>query len=347
MTAQANSTPSNSPKRMGNFFEMLSRNRQTILLIIVFIALFTFFSMTEKKFLTARNITSMGFQLPEIGVLSLAMMITILTGGINLSVNATSNMAAVIAGLYLVRTVPKEASEIQIWVSLTIAMFIVLLVGLISGLLNGFLIGYIRVPPILATLATMTFFTGISTGLTGGATVTGFPEQVAIIGSKSVVGIPIPFLIFFGLSALMYVLLTRTSFGFKVRMLGTNPVAANFTGIDTQMVLLKVYAVSGILSSITGVLIMGRTMSAAYEYGTTTYVLLTILIAVLAGVVPGFGSVVDVFIAVLILQVLSSGFTMQLAGIRGSSFFKDFAWGVLLIIIFIVNYLTRLRASKG
>jgi len=92
---------------------------------------------------------------------------------------------------------------------------------------------------------------------------------------------------------------------------------------------------------------MGRTMSAAYEYGTTTYVLLTILIAVLAGVVPGFGSVVDVFIAVLILQVLSSGFTMQLAGIRGSSFFKDFAWGVLLILIFIINYLTKLRTSRG
>jgi Ribose/xylose/arabinose/galactoside ABC-type transport systems, permease components len=130
-------------------------------------------------------------------------------------------------------------------------------------------------------------------------------------------------------------------------MLGTNPVAANFTGIDTQVVLLKVYALSGILASITGVLIMGRTMSAAYEYGTTTYVLLTILIAVLAGVVPGFGSVVDVFIAVLILQVLSSGFTMQLAGIRGSSFFKDFAWGVLLILIFIINYLTKLRTSRG
>lgn len=346
-TAEANSKPTQSLHQLLSFLKQISRYRQTILLLVVLISLFTFFSVTERKFLTARNITSMGFQLPEIGVLSLAMMITILTGGINLSVNATSNMAAVLAGLYLVKSVPKEASEVQIWISLLIAMFIVLSTGLISGLLNGFLIGYIRVPPILATLATMTFFTGISTGLTGGATVTGFPEQVAIIGSKTIVGVPIPFWIFFILSAIMYVLLTRTAFGFKVRMLGTNPVAANFTGIDTQNVLLKVYALSGVLSSITGVLIMGRTMSAAYEYGTTTYVLLTILISVLAGVVPGFGSVVDVFIAVLILQVLSSGFTMQLAGIRGSSFFKDFAWGVLLIVIFIVNYLTRLRASRG
>lgn len=347
MRADVNQQPSPTRNRLLSAFEFVSHHRQTILLVVVFVALFTFFSMTEKKFLTPRNITSMGFQLPEIGVLSLAMMITILTGGINLSVNATSNMAAVIAGLYLVKFLPKEASESQIWFALIIAMLIVLVVGLVSGLLNGFLIGYIRVPPILATLATMTFFTGISTGLTGGATVTGFPEQVAIIGSGTFIGVPIPFIIFFVLTVLMYIILTRTSFGFKVRMLGTNPVAANFTGIDTQGVLLKVYALSGILSSITGVLIMGRTMSAAYEYGTTTYVLLTILIAVLAGVVPGFGSVVDVFIAVLILQVLSSGFTMQLAGIRGSSFFKDFAWGVLLILIFIINYLAKLRTSRG
>ncbi|MCX8062327.1 MAG: ABC transporter permease, partial [Anaerolineales bacterium] len=239
MKAETNSQPTKSTLRSVSFWEWISRYRQTILLVVVFIVLFTFFSTTEKKFLTARNITSMGFQLPEIGVLSLAMMITILTGGINLSVNATSNMAAVLAGLYLVKFVPKEATEVQIWVSLIIAMFIVLAVGLLSGLLNGFLIGYIRVPPILATLATMTFFTGISTGLTGGTTVTGFPEQVAIIGSKSLLGVPIPFIIFFALSVVMYIILARTSFGFKVRMLGTNPVAANFTGIDTQMVLLK------------------------------------------------------------------------------------------------------------
>jgi len=73
--------------------------------------------------------------------------------------------------------------------------------------------------------------------------------------------------------------------------------------------------------------------------------LLTILISVLAGILPGFGNVVDIFIAVLILQILSTGFHMVLVGIRGSSFFKDFSWGVLLIIIFVINYFTRLRKA--
>jgi len=106
---------------------------------------------------------------------------------------------------------------------------------------------------------------------------------------------------------------------------------------------MKVYITSGILSAITGILIMSRTMSAAYEYGSTTYVLLAILITVLAGILPGFGNVIDIFIAVLILQILSTGFHMLLTGIRGSSFFKDFSWGVLLILIFIINYYTRRR----
>jgi simple sugar transport system permease protein len=145
---------------------------------------------------------------------------------------------------------------------------------------------------------------------------------------------------------LTYLLLNQTTFGFKVRMLGSNPIASNFSGVDNRAILMKVYIISGVLSAMTGILTMSRTMSAAYEYGSTTYVLLTILIAVIAGILPGFGSVIDIFIAVIILQILSTGFHMVLLGVRGSSFFKDFSWGVLLILIFIINYFTRVRKKQ-
>jgi simple sugar transport system permease protein len=87
-------------------------------------------------------------------------------------------------------------------------------------------------------------------------------------------------------------------------------------------------------------------MSAAYMYGTTTYVLLTILVSVLAGVVSGFGNVFNVFITVLILQVLSTGPHMLLEGVPGSSFIKDFSWGVLLIMIFVINYYVRGKKAR-
>jgi simple sugar transport system permease protein len=341
-----NSKPSTSRKALTSLPRRIHIDTQTILLLGVFIVLTIFFSVTEEKFLTARSITSMGFQLPELGVLALAMMITIVTGGLNLSVNATSNLAAVLAGLFMVRLIPEGATQEQIVLYLAIALLIALLVGLISGVINGFLIGYIGVPPILATLATLTFYTGISTGLTGGKTVTGFPEQLSVIGNQRLLGIPISFVIFVFLTILTHLLLYRTTFGFKARMLGSNPIASSFSGIDNKSIIMKIYIISGVFAAITGILIMSRTMSAAYEYGTTTYVLLTILIAVLSGIIPGFGNVIDIFISVIILQILSTGFHMILAGIRGSSFFKDFAWGVLLILIFVINYFTRGRKSQ-
>lgn len=316
-------------------------DRQTILLLGVFLALVVFFGLTRNTFLTRLSLTSMAFQLPEIGVLALAMMIPILTGGINLSVNAISNLGAVLAGLFLVKLVPPDIVAGQPGLFVTIAFMLVLLIGLVTGFINGLLIGYFGVPPILATLATMTFFTGISTGLTGGKTVTNFPEQVGFIGAKSIVGIPIPFLIFLLVTILTYILLFQTSFGFKTRMMGSNPTASIFSGIDNRVIIMKVYIISGILAAITGILVMSRTMSAAIEYGSTTYVLLTILICVLANIVPGFGNVLNMFIAILILQVISTGFHMVLLGVQGSSFFKDFSWGILMILIFIINYFLR------
>jgi len=242
--------------------------------------------------------------------------------------------------------VPATASPGQQWLFIGVAFLLALVVGLVCGVLNGFLIGRVGVPPILATLATMTFFTGISTVLTGGKTVTGFPDPVSVIGSKSLLGIPIPFIVFVLITILSYYLLYRTSFGFKVRMMGANPTAANFSGINNANILMQIYIISGIFSAVTGILVMGRTMSAAIEYGSTTYVLLTILITVLAGIIPGFGSMLDMFISVLILQILSTGFHNLLSGVRGSSFFRDFAWGVLLILIFIINYYTRRRRAQ-
>ena len=338
--------PATPKKGLGALIKAVRSDSQTLLLLGVFVALMVFFSLTEERFLTVRSITSMAFQLPEIGVLALAMMISILAGGINLSVVATSNLAAVLAGLFLVRLVPQEALAGAPVLYVGAALLLALLVGLVCGVINGFLIGYVGVPAILATLATMTFFTGISTGLTGGATVTGFPEQVSVIGTQTLLGVPIPFLIFVLLTVLTYLILNHTAFGFKVRMLGSNPVASKFSGIDNPSTIMMVYVIRGILSAVTGILIMRRTMSAAYEYGSTTYVLLTILISVLAGILPGFGSVLNVFIAVLILQILSTGFHMVLLGVRGSSFFKDFSWGVLLILIFIINYFARFRKAR-
>lgn len=326
-----------------NIFSGLRANtdNQTILLLVVFVLLVAGFGIFEDGFLTRRSIFSMAFQLPEIGLLSFAMMLPYLVGGINLSIVASSNLSAVLAGFFVIKFIPLLAPAGNPALEIGAVFFAAMFVGVLTGLINGILVGYIGAPPILATLASMVFFTGISIGLTKGSALTGFSSSVSLISNTVVMGVPMPFLIFIAVTAFLIILMNRSPFGFKLRLMGSNPVASQFSGIDNKNLTLIYFILSGMLSSIAGVLIMSRTMSASYQYGARTYVLLTILINALAGVIAGSGKVINVFITVLILQVISTGFHMSLVGLRGSSFFKDFIWGLLLIFIFVINYFTH------
>ena len=311
------------------------------LLLVAFVAGVLFFGIVEPRVFNGRSIGTMMVQLPEIGLMALGMMVTIIAGGIDLSINATSNLAALIAGLVLV-----DAGNGGVG-AIAIAVVIALAVGAATGVLNGLLVGYVAVPPILATLATLTLFRGIAVGITKGKTVTGFPPVFSAIGHGTALGIPVPFVLFLSACALVYVLLVRTPFGFRARMLGSSPRAARFSGIDNRSITMKVYIVSGLLGALAGLIVMSRTNSAAYEYGTRTYVLLAILITVFAEIRPGHGNIVALLLAVVYLQLLSTGFQMLLAGVRGSAFFKDFAWGVLLIAFIAVNAIARRRKHTG
>lgn len=340
-------TKSVLPKAQSTFFKRLQgsqSNSQTIILLGVFVILFVFFGVVKHNFFGTASINSMAFQLPEIGILSLAMLLPTIAGGIDLSVNSVANLAAVLSGIFMVKILPPGL--VSPTVSIILAIGLALLIGAICGLLNGFLIAYVNVPPILATLATYTFVLGLATGVTGGASVTGLPEELGTLGAGTFLSIPYTFVIFAVLTVFVYFLLFRTTYGFRVRMLGSNPTAAKFSGLRNKSILTRLYMISGILSAIAGIVVVSYTMSANYEYGTTTYVLMAILITVLSNITPGFGSVLNIFISVLILQVISTGSHMALMEVQGSSFFKDFLWGILMILIFILNYFMHPKSSN-
>lgn len=332
--------------KLQNFLQKIHFDKQTLLLLVIFILLVASFGISEEKFLAPRSISSMAFQLPEIGILSLAMMITVIINGINLSVNSIANLAAVVSGLFLLRVLPIIAPNASPFLTIVSFIVVALITGFLAGAMNGILIGYFGAPPILVTLASQAFFTGLAVGLTKGSSLTGFSDPIGYIGSKYFLGIPIPFIIFVGVTIVSYILLNHTTFGFKTRMLGTNPLASNFSGINNKSMTMKVHIYSGMLAAIAGILVMSRTMSASYQYGASTYVTLTLLVFVLAGVIAGSGNVINIFITVLILQVISTGFHMLLVGMSGSSFFKDFVWGLLLIFILIMNTYSNRSKSK-
>ncbi len=317
------------------------------LLVIIVIAVFALMSLARPRaFPTVNNINSMAFQMSEIGILTLGMMLSMLIGGIDLSVNATANLSAIFAGMMLNQFLPGGAAGGGLYIAL--AFGVGLLTGLACGAFNGILIGYIRVPAILATLGTMTLYAGLAFGVTGGSAVSGFPAAVLRIGNGRLLGIPIPLLILLLLSLLVWFMLNRTPYGFKVYMLGTNPVAAQFSGINNRRVILATHIFAGLLSAATGLVALARTNSANADYGTS-YILMTLLIAVLGGVAVtgGFGKVLGVLLALVTLQFLSTGFNMLLVRFGGSNFFRDFAWGLLLLVVTAITAWRLKRRGQG
>ncbi len=300
-------------------------------LAVITVAVFVLMAaLSPDRFLSLQNLTSMAFQFPEFAILALAMTLTMLTGGIDLSVVGIANMTGIIAALVMVQMGGIGAGP---WV-VVLALGLSLLAGMLAGLLNGLAVATFGLPPILATLGTGLVFTGAAIALTGGSAVMGLPPAMAWIGNDTLIGIPVPLILFALLAAGLSFVLTRTAFGVQVRMYGANPLAARFAALDVGSMLIRVYAASGALAAIAGWVVMSRANSAKADYGTS-YLLLAVLIAVLGGVNPygGYGRVIGVVLAVLSMQFLSSGLNM----IGVSNFARELIWGSLLIFVMIVN----------
>jgi simple sugar transport system permease protein len=288
------------------------------------------------RFLQIESLQSMGFQLPELGILSLAMMITMLTAGINLSIIASANLSGIVMALILTQYITPETTGPSLWLIIVLAICAGLLTSAIIGLLNGVLIAKVEVSPILATLGTMIFLNGVAIVLTKGYVISGLPEPIRFIGNGLVFGIPMPLIIFIGCAAFMALLLNRTRLGANIYMLGSNPIACSFAGVNNSGVLLRTYLISGLYSGIAAIIMISRFNSAKADYGES-YLLMTILASVLGGTsaAGGFGKVSGVVIALIILQIVSSG--LNLLGV--SNFLTIAIWGIILIMVMVINHL--------
>lgn len=274
-------------------------------------------------------IRSMAFQLPELGILSLAMMIPLLSGGLDLSIVATANLSALAMAYVFTQLGVGEAGAAALgWHGLALAAG--LAVAAAIGLLNGWVIAYLGVSPILATLGSMTLVKGIAIGLTHGNVISGFPESIVFLGNGSVFGVPMALILFVLVAIPVSVLLGRTPLGNIIAMCGSNLEAVRFSGIDTRRVVLRIYVLSAVLSAVAGLVMMARFNSANAAYGES-YLLITILAAVLGGIDPagGFGRVGGLVMSLVILQLISTA-----ASLLGVSQFLTLAlWGAILLAV--------------
>ncbi len=315
---------------------IFGQDRNILQLIAITILVFALMSwLNPDKFLRYYNFKSITYIMPELGILAIAMMIAMLTGGIDLSVVGIANLAGILAGVFFHSViVGTDQSTGMILLYTGIGILLALGIGLLAGLLNGFLISKLRITPILATLGTGQIFTGLAVVLTGGPAITGFPDGWNFIGNGKVLGLATPFVLFVIVAGAVAILLTRTTFGVNLMLIGTNPRAAIFAGLRKDRMILYSYMLTGMMAAIAGIILSGRTNAAKSDYGAS-YLLQAVLIAVLGGTNPagGKGRVLGVSIALIALMLLSSGFQI----LRFSNHLIDFIWGGFLLIVIALN----------
>jgi simple sugar transport system permease protein len=316
----------------------LSTNLTLLAILLVLTAVISL--LLPSQFLTARNFASMGRQFPEYGLLSLANMLAMITGGIDLSVTSVMSLSGVISAQVLSR-----------WESLPLPAGTVILLGILTalavsaacGLINGALVAYVRVPAIIATLGTQGLFLGIAIGITKGHGIGGFPEPFLFIGNGSLGGIPMQFLIYIGVALLVGLLLTRTRQGFFMQMYGSSPLVSRFSGVNNEAVLMRTYLTTGLLAGAASIIVISGVNSIRPGYGSE-YLLISVLIAILGGTDPagGFGTALGLTLGIFILQVLQSGLNF----LNFSPFFKKFMWGLLLIALMVFHHFRRRYSQR-
>lgn len=285
--------------------------------------------MAPNTFPTVLNMQSMMGQIAPLGILAICIGMTFLIGGIDLSVVAVANTAAITAAMVGTALTPSMGPTAATFVGLAAAI----VVGMIAGAINGFLIATLRVHPIPITLGTMSVYLGISTGLTNGATVYGSGDA-GFLATATVALMPMSFVIFLLLLAILTVVTLKTQFGFQMYAIGESNKVARFARLPVDRTILVVYAISGALAAVAGLLMFASTNAANVSFAGS-YLMQAILVAVIAGMDPygGAGRLWMIAIGAIAMQELQTGINMVLGTWSGASFAANFVWGVLLIAV--------------
>lgn len=310
-------------------------DHNVVMLAIVAIVIFILMScLNTEVFLSESNFKSMGMQISELGFFAVAMMISFLSGGLDLSVVGVANFAGMFAGFIFV-WVAENNMEDQLGLYVFLAYLVGAGVGIGCGAFNGFLISHFNIPPLLVTLGSLDLFAGIAYIVTESEAIVGFPAAVSEMGNASVGPLSVPLIMLIGVIVITAIILNKTRFGAELKLVGTNPTASKFSGIKNKQTIIKTYIMCSVIAAIAGVMMVMKVNSAKVGYGES-YMFTSILCVILGGVSPsgGYGKLLGVVLALVSLQLLTSMFNL----LSMSAVIKDFIFGVLLLGVMVLNY---------
>ncbi len=309
-------------------------------IVVIFLAICILLSIRSPAFATLRNLTNVVRQVSIIGILAMGVTFCIITTGIDLSSGSVLAFVGVIVASFsqtkVVDTQP---------VSMVMPIFFALLIGLAAGALMGFsngaLTAYGRIPPFVATLGMMTVARGAALLYSGGRPIGYLKKSFTFLGGGYFMKIPIPIWIYLIVGVISYILLSKSKFGRYVFAIGGNMQAARICGINVEKNLVLVYMYAGVLSAVSGILLVARTAAGNPTYGLS-YELDAIASTVIGGtsLSGGIGSIPLCVIGAMIIGVLNNG--MDLLGVN--AYWQQIVKGIIIVVAVVID--SRKRGRK-
>ncbi|MDP2182882.1 MAG: ABC transporter permease [Actinomycetota bacterium] len=268
------------------------------LMALVVIAVAVYFSIARPQFATLPNMRTILIAAAPFALIALGQTLVILTGGIDLSVGSIVALSAM-TGAAIVVGHPER---------MLLASAVAILAGLLAGLISGLVVAYVNVPPFVTTLGMLSIASGLAYAIGNGAPINGLPLEWGQIANTRVLTLQAPVLVMIAGFLILGIVMARTSFGMRIYAVGGNRTAAEVAGVKSRRILTSVYAISGALAGMSGLILSSRVISAAPYLGKG-YELGAIAAVVIGGasLQGGRGTVWGTLLGLLLIQTLNNG----------------------------------------
>ena len=332
-TSATQSVRSNLSNMVWTLVRFREAGISTFILLLVFVV-----TLRAPSFLTTDNFNDILLNISILAIVALAQTMVIITHGIDLSVSSMIGLVAM-----MVAFVVKQYPEI----SVVFAVLLGMALGSVLGMFNGLIIARGKVPPIIATLGTLSIYRGLVFFYSQGTWINSFelPKNFKMLSKGTPLGLPNMVIIAILVALAVYYFLNHTRTGRDIYAVGTNPDAAQFSGIRKDRIIFLVYLLSGILAGLAAVLWASR-FESAQTNTAAGFELQTVAASVVGGVSisGGVGTVPGILLGALLLGIIQNSLTL----IRISPFWQLAAQGLLILIAVISDkwILTRVEKTK-
>src|ERR1700730_2684941 len=330
--AAATRAPAPPRTRVLTLGDIAGRESGGLVVLLVAVGALT---LASNEFLTGGNLSNLARQVAIFGIIAVGQLLVILTAGIDLSVGSVLGLSGAVTAQLLVAGLVAP-----------VAILVGLAIGAALGLANGLLVTRFKLPPFIATLGMLGIARGVVLVITDAKTVqgNGLPEAFQSIANGTVLGVPNLLIIAVAVPVAVWFMLTRTVFGRYVYAVGSNPESARLAGVPVATVTVAVYAISGLLAGLGGVLLTSR-LGAGIPTAGTGFELNAIAACVIGGasLFGAKGSALGAAAGALIMGVLNNGGNL----LAINAFYLQIAIGILILVAVGFDQMNTRNAQRG